>query len=279
MKIKEYFENIAKTGRWQSLYDQKTDMNNYNFLTRRDQVNRLLKSDDLSGHMLDLGCGTGDYVEIAHQHNLAFHGLDFSPAMLIRAQADKVNKNRDALVLAAGDFIPYRDDTFSLVIGVGYIEYFNDPHATLCEINRVLKPGGILVLQSHHVELVGGVSKLVSFPFKWLFRMASRSYRHNPKDRPEVVIRYSKAQLDRLVSVYGFALADYGFNNFFISPTRIRGVSPRFSIMASNIITKLCPKLLGFLALNYIGKYVIDKPITGNVQESVRTDSRISSIQ
>ena len=95
MKIKEYFENIAKTGRWQSLYDQKTDMNNYNFLTRRDQVNRLLKSDDLSGHMLDLGCGTGlieklwkknkDSDATTPPSNAYFVGVDMSSLMIAEA--------------------------------------------------------------------------------------------------------------------------------------------------------------------------------------------------
>lgn len=48
-------------------------------------------------------------------------------------------------VLASGERLPFRDETFDLVIATGVFEYFREPRAGAREIHRVLKPGGSLL--------------------------------------------------------------------------------------------------------------------------------------
>jgi SAM-dependent methyltransferase len=49
-------------------------------------------------------------------------------------------------VLGTGDQLPFKSDTFDLVIATGVFEYFPRPHLAAAEVHRVLKPGGHLMM-------------------------------------------------------------------------------------------------------------------------------------
>ncbi|HME32898.1 MAG TPA: class I SAM-dependent methyltransferase [Terriglobales bacterium] len=49
-------------------------------------------------------------------------------------------------VLGKGQQLPFKSDTFDLVIATGVFEYFPDPRAAAVEVHRVLKPGGHLMM-------------------------------------------------------------------------------------------------------------------------------------
>lgn len=49
-------------------------------------------------------------------------------------------------VVAKGEQLPLRSDTFDVVIATGVFEYFPEPRVAAKEIHRVLKPGGVLIM-------------------------------------------------------------------------------------------------------------------------------------
>jgi len=49
-------------------------------------------------------------------------------------------------VVGRGQELPFKSDTFDLVIATGVFEYFPEPRVAAAEIHRVLKPGGRLML-------------------------------------------------------------------------------------------------------------------------------------
>ena len=49
-------------------------------------------------------------------------------------------------VVATGEHIPFRNETFNLVIATAVFEYFRDPQQAASEVYRVLKPGGSLLV-------------------------------------------------------------------------------------------------------------------------------------
>ena len=67
--LRDYFEQRASSGSWGSLYDGAPDPTTYNFTTRRAAVAALLAADGAYPSVLDVGCGTGDYAEIAACHD------------------------------------------------------------------------------------------------------------------------------------------------------------------------------------------------------------------
>lgn len=257
MSIREYFDQRAKSGSWSSLYEGELDVVKYNFVTRRAEVLRLLEKDGAFERILDVGCGTGDYVEVARCHQASYHGLDFSSEMINQAQKRLDYRwGRNVFLVASGDRIPYKDNSFDLVLAIGFIEYFNDPTNTLDEIRRVLKPGGTLVIQSYKRDLFSSLSRLVMDAIRFVYHLfiKRRVSQSLWVDKP-----YSQLQLDGLLRGFGFLRTDYAFNNFYVLPKRFRSWFPYLYMQLSEVISQWNPKSLKFLAVNYIGKYVLER--------------------
>ena len=90
--------------------------------------------------ILDIGCGTG-----AMSRKLAPWGsvvsADFSPLAL------SYSRRRNLNLLCASDAmrLPFRDESFDLVVAMDILEHVSDDSAALSEIYRVLKPGGRII--------------------------------------------------------------------------------------------------------------------------------------
>lgn len=87
--------------------------------------------------VLDIGCGTG-----AMSRKLSRWGTvvsaDFSPLAL------SFSRRRNLTRLCAADAmrLPFQEASFDLVIALDILEHLPDDAAALCEVHRVLKPGG-----------------------------------------------------------------------------------------------------------------------------------------
>jgi SAM-dependent methyltransferase len=94
--------------------------------------------------VLDLGCGTGQLLAwLAPLFPANYHGLDLS---LNSVRTARISANvRDVMV---GDAvrIPVRDASYDRVVCNGAAHHLPDVRQALCEIHRVLRPGGRLVL-------------------------------------------------------------------------------------------------------------------------------------
>jgi SAM-dependent methyltransferase len=90
--------------------------------------------------ILDIGCGTG-----AMSQKLARYGkvvsADFSPLALQFSRRRKLNR----LCISDAMRLPFRDDSFDLIVALDILEHLPDDQAALCEFQRVLKPGGRVV--------------------------------------------------------------------------------------------------------------------------------------
>jgi len=248
--VREYWEDLARTGMWSTarLYGNRVDATNYNCLTRRDCVQQLLAAEGHCERILDIGCGTGDYFAIAEGHQASYHGIDWSWHMA-RGAAGKVNaQGRKHLVsVASGVGLPYASNCFDVVLAIGYVEYFADPKVPMEEIRRVLKPGGILVMQSFKRDLFGTLGRMLL----WLRTGSNKSW---PWER-----QYSKRGLDSLLAGYGFSRMDYRFNNHWIFGRSFQMRWPNAYIRISEALNRINSAWSSFLAVNYVGKYRLRK--------------------
>ncbi len=110
---------------------------------------------------LDIGCGTGMFLEELSRHAKFVVGVDVSPEML---QVANVRRGKAALLLADADQLPFADGSFDAVVSVTLLQNMPDPAATVKEVMRVLKLGGtaiLTVLKRKHqqAELEGWVRK------------------------------------------------------------------------------------------------------------------------
>ncbi|MDW3223086.1 MAG: methyltransferase domain-containing protein [Paracoccaceae bacterium] len=101
-----------------------------------------------AARVLDCGIGNGA-LAVALQRSFpktpAFCGIDLSPEMLVRAdaelrQAGVTPELKRADVLS----IPYADASFDVVMAAHVLEHLAEPQRALKEMVRVLKPGGML---------------------------------------------------------------------------------------------------------------------------------------
>ncbi len=93
--------------------------------------------------ILDLGCGTGMLLsELARRSGFVV-GIDSSPGMLELARK---RGGGAALVLADADHLPFVNCSFDAVISVTLLQNMPNPAATVREVARVAKQGGIMIL-------------------------------------------------------------------------------------------------------------------------------------
>lgn len=88
------------------------------------------------------GCGVGQYVQ--HLAALGYNtmGLDID----FDRVRDGAQKGIEQLHVAAGEYLPYPDNTFDTVLSHEVIEHVANDRLTAREMIRVLRPGGRVVL-------------------------------------------------------------------------------------------------------------------------------------
>lgn len=94
--------------------------------------------------VLDLGCGPGDGAVALAQKGVVAIGLDYSQGMLDTARKERLVEGR----LTRGDAgrLPFKDGAFDKIVCTNSFHHYPDHVASLREMRRVLKPGGLLVL-------------------------------------------------------------------------------------------------------------------------------------
>ena len=92
------------------------------------------------GSVLEVGCGTGNYIGAVHRLTGArAFGIDPSAQMLATARERAPGV---ALTEGRAESLPYPDGQFDLVYSVDVIHHVKDRPAYIREAHRVLKPGG-----------------------------------------------------------------------------------------------------------------------------------------
>jgi len=119
------------------------------FAYGRAKIDRLLdecfEALHTGARILDVGCGTGEYIQRANE--LGFSASGVEPAEAMRKGA--IEKNPGSKILnGVATELPFPDSTFDLVICIEVLRYLHnaDNRQALREMYRVLKPGGTLFL-------------------------------------------------------------------------------------------------------------------------------------
>ncbi|MBO0828797.1 MAG: class I SAM-dependent methyltransferase [Streptosporangiales bacterium] len=97
------------------------------------------------GPCLDLGCGTGEYVDVLRSTGRRVVGLDVSADQLRFAK-----ERADAVVLADGSRLPFAAGSFEAVAAIWVSTDVDDLGAVLSDSARVLRPGGVFVFLGVH---------------------------------------------------------------------------------------------------------------------------------
>lgn len=107
-----------------------------------------------SGPVLDVGCGNGIYTQWLGRKCSHAVGIDHNQKNLDWA---KTEFPECEFVFSNGENLPFDDASFGAVMLTEVLEHTRDDRATLREIARVTKPGGVLALSTPHRGLFGGL--------------------------------------------------------------------------------------------------------------------------
>jgi SAM-dependent methyltransferase len=109
-----------------------------------DEIHALGDVDGLDA--LELGCGACQFGIKVAMRGAKVTGLDFSENQLAGALPNMEETGvRFPLVRASAEELPFEDASFDLVFCDHGATSFTDPHLTIPEAARVLRPGGFLV--------------------------------------------------------------------------------------------------------------------------------------
>jgi len=90
---------------------------------------------------LELGCGTGVFLERAASTGARIVAIDLSQPLLQQARSRMARSPRVRLVCGNAEAMPYADGTFDAVYGSSVVHHL-DLDRALREVFRVLRPGG-----------------------------------------------------------------------------------------------------------------------------------------
>ncbi|WP_158870791.1 class I SAM-dependent methyltransferase [Maribellus comscasis] len=108
------------------------------------QIIKQLIQDVPAGTILELGCGTGHWTQFFCENGFQVTATDASEEMLKIARAKNIHKA--IFQKADAGSLPFPDNSFSTIVAITMLEFVDDIEAVLNEIDRVLIPGGVLIL-------------------------------------------------------------------------------------------------------------------------------------
>jgi 2-polyprenyl-3-methyl-5-hydroxy-6-metoxy-1,4-benzoquinol methylase len=135
----------------------------------------VLKRMRKSGRLLDIGCATGFLIDEAIRYGWNVYGVDLSYWAI-----DYAKERLGLLNVTQGTLneVRYPDNFFDVVIMKDVIEHLPDPKSELTEIYKIIKPGGIICVNTPNIASLTskilkarwwGVNQAHLYYFTWYY--------------------------------------------------------------------------------------------------------------
>jgi malonyl-CoA O-methyltransferase len=135
---------------------------------------------------VDVGCGTGRWAALAQRRGAVAVGLDFCEPMLRAGALGPHYAQADAQQL------PVQTAAADVTVCAFSAGYLPSPRRLLCELSRVSRPGGLVLISDVHPEAIAA---------GW-----TRSFRHNGEvceieNQPHAIAAYLAAARDERLTL------------------------------------------------------------------------------
>jgi SAM-dependent methyltransferase len=195
--------------RFESIYRRLVLRDHISFVKR---AARNIQPQPAEVKLLDVGCGTGTLISILKDRGFRVLGLDFSP------EASKVAALEHGVKVIVGSLedAKFPDRSFDMITLFHVMEHLTEPLEMLQEVNRILMPGGRVVIQVPNID---SWQRKIFGPYWYGL------------DIPRHVIDYSPSSMIKLLQKTGF------------EPSRVRHFNLRDNAPAlvSSLFTSLDP--------------------------------------
>ena len=162
--------------------------------------------------LLEIGCGMGsDLLQFA-RGGARCTGIDLTPRSV------EITRHRFGLYGAGGNFmisdgerLPFRSESFDVVYSNGVLHHTPDTAGAICEVHRVLRPGGVAKVMLYHrnslnywleIVLRRGVLGLEFLRGRSAEEIMSRVIEFSDHDARPLVKVYSRKQARELFSLF-----------------------------------------------------------------------------
>lgn len=116
--------------------------------------------------VLELGCGLGDLLADMLKAGYRCQAVEHSPQMVAAARDTLRNRKlgQPSLVIqGSAQRLPFSNESFDTVVSTFPSEYIYDPN-TIAEIDRVLRPGGrVIIIEGANLLPVGFIQPILVF--------------------------------------------------------------------------------------------------------------------
>ncbi len=153
-----------------------------------------------TGNLLDIGCGTGLFLESARRRGWNVYGTEYTDSAIEICKSKGFTMNQGKLNKSW-----YKADMFDVIISFEVIEHINNPIEEVRNINSILRPGGLFYFTTPNFNSIER-------------RILKDNY--NVIQYPEHLCYYTARTINYLLENHGFKRKK--LNTTGISMTRIR---------------------------------------------------------
>ena len=174
--------------------------------------------------LLDIGCGTGDFLCEAANAGYQVTGVEFSPT----SAAAAASRVPGRIVCGSIDSAAFPDSSFDVVASSDVIEHVRNPLAFACEIRRILRPGGTALISTPDLE-------------SWSHKLLGRRW---VDYKVEHLYYLNRASLTFLLREAGFTSYSFSPNVKVLSVAYINAHFEKFPVPVWSTITGTVTRLL-----------------------------------
>ena len=106
--------------------------------TLRSKINLLKKYCSTNGSVLDIGCGTGDFLVTSQANGWDITGVETN------SKAKQLAENKNVKVHTTSQGLP--DNSFDIITMWHVLEHVYDVDAQIIELKRLIKPNGTIII-------------------------------------------------------------------------------------------------------------------------------------
>ena len=263
-RVAKYFSSVAST------YNE----NNYVLAGKRGKYPDIFRRhgyilemvEGLQGRALEIGCGSGELLCNLLKRNFEVVGIDLTRSMVEASRtlvAKRYEGKRADAAVADIENLPFREESFDLVVAAGVIEYLASDEKALRGLYRILKPGGVVILSVRNKVnlsrlLVTTRDLLRSLPLAGSMISRFSSLAHQlfslAPNRGIPARRHIPWQLRRYMREMGFEPRDEVFYHFTVFPRYMERRFPEFCFRWEEKFELLSRSPLGYFANQYVLK-------------------------
>ncbi len=157
---------------------------------------------------LDAGCGTGSLSRLIRLFGANVVAVDGSPTMIENAKKESIGDLGERITYKLVDTIEtldFESCSFDKILCSSVIEYIDDPEKAICELFRVIRPDGILIVSvPNRFSLIRLAQKFI----RNIFQISGKDYYQYLSFSKNV---YYLADIKRLLNKVGFVMETVKF--------------------------------------------------------------------